>query len=382
MIADTSACMTLRKSSNWLLAIVWFFVSIPLFADPLEAIPPPENRLPGEALAREAQTIIDTVLEHHLDPPTRQEMWLAGTRALLAKVGVTQRPGLSSEISQLTTPAQFAEFTKRLCSDEAVAGSALSGPALEQIFIDGVLSAVPGKAALIPQKEFIVQEQLQGNRYVGTGIALGHDEEKKYPQIATLFPGGPMARAGAQQGDLILKIGDRDARSLSIRDTVDLLRGDEGTVVTLVVGDAVERARTIFVTRGPVVLATLHGLRRIDDSAQPGNHGNTESSIWYVQVGTINGSTVHDLKNVELEIRRRGARAVILDLRQAEGVNLHHVTLLADALLDGGLIGRERTQHGVHEFRADRECLFRGLPVALLVDSTTSKGAEWVASAV
>src|SRR6516165_1393588 len=103
MIADTSACMTLRKSSNWLLAIVWFFVSIPLFADPLEAIPPPENRLPGEALAREAQTIIDTVLEHHLDPPTRQEMWLAGTRALLAKVGVTQRPGLSSEISQLTT---------------------------------------------------------------------------------------------------------------------------------------------------------------------------------------------------------------------------------------------------------------------------------------
>jgi hypothetical protein len=36
----------------------------------------------------------------------------------------------------------------------------------------------------------------------------------------------------------------------------------------------------------------------------------------------------------------------------------------------------------VHEFRADRDSLFRELPVALLVDGTTSGAAEWVAAAV
>jgi C-terminal processing protease CtpA/Prc len=60
----------------------------------------------------------------------------------------------------------------------------------------------------------------------------------------------------------------------------------------------------------------------------------------------------------------------VLDFRAScgEGV-LYHASLVADGLLDGGLMWSVRGAHGdVKDFRADRECLFRNWPLAVLVD--------------
>jgi carboxyl-terminal processing protease len=353
----------------------------PLAADP---VPAPSSGAPvedaGAALAREAQIVIDAILEHHVDPPTRQEMWLAGARAVLANAGVVQHPGLSAEISRLTAPDDFVVFAKRLCLDGDVR---LKSPAaLREAFIDGLLEALPGGGRLIPQKELLVQEQFEGNRYIGTGIALTYDQEKKFPQIAQVIPGGPMERAGGRQGDLILRIDNRDAHGLNIQQMIDLLRGDEGTSVTLVVGEAVNNSRTLKVTRGPVVFETIEGVRKADDQRRWDFHIDARSSICCLKVVRINGSTVHDLKKIESQLRNSGAKAVILDLRTVHEGELHHAVLLADALLDGGLIGRVRGQAEDQEFQADRDRVFRDLPVVLLVDRHTGGAGEWVAAAV
>jgi C-terminal peptidase prc len=363
------------------LFVASLFVAMPLAADPVAA---PSSDAPveesgGETLAREAQIVIDAVLENHIDPPTRQEMWLAGARAVLAKAGVIHRPGLSAELSRLTAPEDFAGFARRLWLNDDVRKHHKSPKGLREAFFEGVLQALPGGGALISQKELKVQEQFQGNRYVGTGIVLTFDTEKKFPKIAGLFPGGPMERAGGRQGDLILRIGDRNAHGLDVNDTVDLLRGDEGTTVALEVGD-VGSPRAISVTRGHVVLATVEGLHKAHDHRS--FRINSDSPIRYVKLVQINGSTVHDLKKLEIEFRRDGAQAVMLDLRELRGDDLHHVVLLADALLDGGLIGRVRSQGDVQEFRADRERLFRDWPVVLLVDRQTGGAGEWIAAAV
>lgn len=141
--------MSWQKNLSCLLvmAAIWL-PNRPVVADPpkgADTVAPAED-IDFEALVREAQTVIDAVLEHHLDPPTRQELWLAGAKALLAKVGVTHRPGLSAEISKLTTTDQFAAFAKGLCMEDAIAQSGHSGPALRKAFVDGLLAAVPGGA--------------------------------------------------------------------------------------------------------------------------------------------------------------------------------------------------------------------------------------------
>ena len=63
---------------------------------------------------------------------------------------------------------------------------------------------------------------------------------------------------------------------------------------------------------------------------------------------------------------------------------LRFAALLADGLLDGGVMWRVRSAGGkVQEYRADRDCLFRGWPLAVLVgDRTIGSGPEMLAAAL
>src|SRR5579863_2283504 len=139
--------------------------STPLLADSKEKPEPcvQEQPLSIETLTQQVEEIIDAVLAHHINPPTRQEMWLAGAKAMLARVGATQYGGLSAEISQMTTPAQFSAFLNEFCASEVFLKDRQPAPDLEQAFISGLLTVVPGATDMIPRKELKVQEQVQGN---------------------------------------------------------------------------------------------------------------------------------------------------------------------------------------------------------------------------
>ena len=60
--------------------------------------------------------------------------------------------------------------------------------------------ASPAAAYLVAAKELKVQEQLQGNRYVGIHIQLSYDNKQKQAVIQELVPGGPADRAGGRRG--------------------------------------------------------------------------------------------------------------------------------------------------------------------------------------
>src|SRR5262249_40383749 len=59
-------------------------------------------------LAARAMAASDAVLGHHLDPPTRQQMILAGIRALPRVAGVKPPSGLAHKVSDVTTAEQLS----------------------------------------------------------------------------------------------------------------------------------------------------------------------------------------------------------------------------------------------------------------------------------
>ena len=59
-------------------------------------------------LARRIGEITDAVLQHHIDPPARQQMILAGVKALYRASGAQTPAGLSRRVSSLATPEQLA----------------------------------------------------------------------------------------------------------------------------------------------------------------------------------------------------------------------------------------------------------------------------------
>jgi hypothetical protein len=113
---------------------------------------------------------------------------------------------------------------------------------------------------------------------------------------------------------------------------------------------------------------------------------HTKPVIAYLRISSVTASTARELAAWEPRLREAKVQALILDLRDTGGSdgfnNDHAALLLADSLLDGKPLGKLRTREGTREFTADRECLFRDWPLAILIDKYTSGPAEWVAAAL
>jgi carboxyl-terminal processing protease len=255
---------------------------------------------------------------------------------------------------------------------------------LEAEMLKGLLGAVPGEPNVFSASSLKVSEQLQGNRYVGIGIQLRITNGEKLPQITNLYGRGPAWRAGVKPSDLIEKIDGRDTRGVEMSKIVDWLRGEEGTDVTIVVRQPEEaEARTLTMTRSVVPFDTVLGYRRASGGGWR-LRIDPSTAIGYVWVRAVNSSTLHELRQAERQLQAEGVRALVLDLRAPGGEGaLHHAELVADGLLDGGLLWRLRgTGDRTQDFRADRDCLFRDWPLAVLVNGLVQSGPSIVAAAL
>ena len=351
--------------------------------DSIAADPPqkPSDSPPATAaLARRFQEITDAVLQNHIDPPARQQMILTGIKGLYQASGLPVPSGLSQRISMLTTPEQFSALLAELWP--AKPAKPVPVQALEEAFVEGLLESVPGHAMLVSAKELKIQEQFQGNRYVGIHIQLGYDDKEKRSVIQGLVPGGPADRAGAKKEDRIEQVDGVDTMGMKIAEVVDRIRGPEGTEVVLVVRQPkAKEARTLKVIRGTLFIPTVRGLRERSSGGWEFDASGYDG-IGYLRIQDITASTPHELRKLAAELESDGFHALILDLRHLSQGAFHPTVLLADSLLDHGRIGQVRQADRVMKYEATPDALFRGWPIAVLVNWETTCGAEWLAAAL
>jgi tetratricopeptide (TPR) repeat protein len=66
-------------------------------------------------------------------------------------------------------------------------------------------------------------------------VGIGIKAEGDYPVIAKIFEGSPAKMAGIEIGDKIIKVNNQSTEKLKLEDVANLLRGEEGTQVTLTI---------------------------------------------------------------------------------------------------------------------------------------------------
>jgi C-terminal peptidase prc len=323
-----------------------------------------EPSRPGpESLARRMSAVMAVVQEKHVDPPARTDMTLLGATALLKAGKATVPDDLPRRAADAATEAQLADLLRTLWptgqQDAELEAAALAG------FLDGL----PGRPAIHTDAQVKLSEQLRDNRYVGIGIRLTRNEKEQFPQIESPFRRGPARVAGARPGDLIVEIDGRNTKGvLDLEKIVTWLRGEAGTSVTVVVRQpGAAETRTLKLVRGVVPIDSVYGYRRTSEESWD-YLADRDAGIAYVWVMSIKSSTLHELRQAERRLRADGAKALVLDFRFSAGDgNLHDVSLLADGLLDQGVMWSVRGKGDqVREYRADREALFRGWPLVAL----------------
>jgi carboxyl-terminal processing protease len=339
--------------------------------------PGPARTDSAAALAARAWEATDLIMDRHLEPPARQAMLLAGCRALFEAAGKQTPADLTRRVSDVTRADQLTALLHDVWP--RVGGV----KDVNRVFLDGLCRAVPGPATVLSASDYAAMDAGEHNRYVGTGIQIRIDAKAGYTQIVTPTRNGPMHRAGARPGDLIVTINGKDMKGVSLREVVSLLRGEAGTSVTVGLREPGAReARVLNIVRGVAVFDSIYGYRRAGDGWT--YRLGADVPVGYVHVASIMTSTLHELRRLEPRLRAEGIKALVLDMRLAGGEGVHDAALVADGLLDDGLLWKLHDNGGrVTEYRAHRECLCRGMPLVILVDRfTRGTAAELVVAAL
>jgi carboxyl-terminal processing protease len=319
-----------------------------------------------EKLARLAWDTMDAIMRQDVEPPARQAMMLGAIKGL-ARGGKQQVPhDLSQRISGITAFEGFQALVKEYWPKAPDA--ALQRDAQKKM-MDGLLAAISADTTLLSATALKVQNSVSASHYVGIGIQYQINAEEKVEQVMTPFRGGPAHRAGLKPGDLLVEVDGRSTAGIDDETVANWVRGPEGTPVTVTVRQPKSQdKRTYRIIRGVIPIETVHGYRRAPDGwryqVEPG------SGVGYIFVNALHASTLHELRQADEKLKNEGLRALVIDLRFSGAGNApHQVELIGDSLGGGGTLWRTCDAEGkTRDCTSSRECLFRDLPLAVLVN--------------
>ena len=170
---------------------------------------------------------------------------------------------------------------------------------------------------------------------------------------------------------------------MKLAQVVDRIRGPEGTEVVLTVRQPkAKEARTLKMARGTLFLPTVLGLRKQSSGDWDLKLGGPDK-IAYLRIQDITASTPHELRKLAAELESEGFQGA--DPRSAPSVaSVASIRRFSwrTACSTTGTIGRVRKADRVMTYEATPDALFRGRPIAVLVDRETMCGAEWLAAAL
>lgn len=253
--------------------------------------------------------------------------------------------------------------------------------------ISGMVASVgdPYTVFFPPQESEKFEEDISGE-FQGVGMEIGV-RNNRLTVIAPLKD-TPAERAGIRSGDSILAIDDASTNNLSADDAVALIRGQEGTDVTLtVLHEGEEETIDITITRAVIAIPTID--TEIRDGATGAVKQEADADDVFV-ISLYNFSAQSpQLFREALEIFiHSGTHKLILDLRGNPGGYLEAAVDMASWFLPKGkIIVRESYGDDTHSdkniHRSKGYDIFTDyLSMVILIDGGSASASEILAGAL
>lgn len=209
------------------------------------------------------------------------------------------------------------------------------------------------------------KENIVGN-FVGIGIYMVADEESGRVVVYYPIPESPAERAGLKAGDFIISVNGTEYTYEDFENISDYIKGEEGTTVDLVVERNGERLSFSIVREkintNPITIEML------------------EDGIGYLKLPSFDEGTAQDFKDKVQELEQKGAKKLIIDLRNNGGGIVDEATDIADLLLEKGqtiistVDNIEKTEITYSKNNPDIT-----IPVVVLVNENSASASEILA---
>lgn len=234
--------------------------------------------------------------------------------------------------------------------------------------INGLLESIDPFASYLNADQY--KEYLKSfDTYRGdVGMVLS----KKYGYIAIVdvIPGSPAAQAGLSTGDMIETIKGVATRDMPLAYASLLLRGQPGTTIDMTVLKRRPEPQKVTLTR----VAALN---------PPLESKMLDGQIGYIAPETLGGSKVEQVAAALKSLQAKGAKKIILDLRNCGTGEADAGVDLANLFLDQKMITYAQGQrYKRHDYMADQKKQVSTLPLVVITNRGTASGAEIAAAAL
>ena len=235
--------------------------------------------------------------------------------------------------------------------------------------ISGMVGAVgdPYSVFLDPLQNESFLSSLAGS-YQGVGIELGARDGKLV--VISPLDGTPAQKAGVKAGDFIIGINGEDATSISVPEAVQLIRGEAGTEVTLLLQRKGKAPFEIKITRGNITIESASLTVR--------------NEIPVIKLSRFGDNTQQDWDKIVNEILTKNYKKIILDLRNNPGGRLDLSIYIAGEFLSNGktVLIQEDAGGNQEKLNNDRDGRMQNVKLIILINEGSASASEIVAGAL
>ncbi|GGJ83555.1 S41 family peptidase [Pseudomonas matsuisoli] len=238
--------------------------------------------------------------------------------------------------------------------------------------IKGMLDNLDPHSAYLGADEFKELQESTSGEFGGLGIEVG--TEDGYLKVVSPIDDTPASKAGIEAGDVILEVDGKPTKGLSMMSAVDLMRGEPGSKVRLLLsrggGKPFERTLTRAVIK----------VRSVRSEMLEKGYGYLRISQFQVNTGEEVGKALDQLR----KDNGRKLDGLVLDLRNNPGGVLQSAVEVTDHFLKKGLIvyTEGRLPNSELRFSADPKDASEGVPLVVLINGGSASAAEIVAGAL
>lgn len=212
-------------------------------------------------------------------------------------------------------------------------------------------------------------QQTQGT-YYGIGAYMSLDTETSLPMITDVMEGAPAQAAGLRANDLVYAVNGDSVFGMSLDAAVSLIKGPEGTDVTLtIIRENADDLMEFVVTRAKVETPTVN-LTMLDND------------IAYIELTEFDSVSVDQFADALAVAKGSGMKGMILDLRGNPGGNLDSVVDMCKMILPKGMIVYTEDKSGRRkEYTCDGSRQLQ-VPLTVLINGNSASASEIMAGAI
>jgi carboxyl-terminal processing protease len=239
--------------------------------------------------------------------------------------------------------------------------------------IKGMLSDLDPHSTYLAPRDYEKLEESTSGEFGGLGIEVGM--ENGFVKVISPIDDTPAQKAGVQAGDLIVKLGDKPVKGLSLEEAVKLMRGKPGSVLTLTIMREGQSAPIEIDVERAVIKVTSVKSRMIENG-----YGYIRITQFQADSGSQFAQALKDLEKAY----GSPLDGLVIDLRNNPGGILQAAVEASDALLDEGLIvyTEGRIQSSRLRFNARAGALLPDTPIVVLINGGSASASEIMAGAL